>query len=145
MPVTPLILCEKAPRWASAFRRELRKGPQQGEFRITEVRSLPQCERELEASPHAALAIEVTSQNLVPAVRALADYQSRFPHVRLIALADRGLAEHELTLREAGALHVALSPRSLAAPLRLIRRHVARAPAAEQTLEEAIRSRLPWG
>ena len=140
----PLILCERTPRWAGAFRRELRKAPREVEFRIAEVRSFTQCERELAASPHSVAAIEMTSQNLHPALQALVEYRDRFPHVRLIALADRELAPHELLVREAGAIQIVFSPRSLASSVRLIRRHLARAPKKETTLEEAVWNKLPW-
>ena len=143
-----LILLESTSRWAAAFRREQRKGYQRSlppaPLFIKEVRSQPHCLRELEASPHSIVAVEVLPKNLAAAARALSDWSSRFPHARFIALASRGLECHELLLREAGAIHVTFSPRSLAPLLRLIRRHLARAPKKEQTLEEAIWGALPW-
>ncbi|MGI8981823.1 MAG: hypothetical protein ACR2FY_21545 [Pirellulaceae bacterium] len=139
----PLILLERTPRWAAAFRREMRKADQP--FVLQEVRSLPECQRELEASPHSVIAVEVLSHNLAAVEKALSDWNRRFPHARFIALAARGLEAHELLLREAGALHVTFSPRSLSPLLRLIRRHLARAPQPELTLKESIEAGLPWG
>lgn len=77
--------------------------------------------------------------------KALSDWSRYFPSARFIALAARGLEPHELSLREAGAIHATFSPRSLSPLLRLIRRHLARAPRPERTLEEAIWAGLPWG
>jgi hypothetical protein len=112
---------------------------------IQEVRSLGQCQRELEAAPHSVVAVEALAQNLISMTKALSDWSRRFPHARFIALAARDLEPHELLLREAGAIHVAFSPRSPASLLRLIRRHLARAPRPELTLEEANWAGLPWG
>ena len=91
------------------------------------------------------VAVEVLPPNLAAVAKALSDWSRRFPHARFLALAARGLEPHELLLREAGAIHATFSPRSLAPPLRLIRRHLGRAPQIELTLEEVILAGLPWG
>ncbi|MBC7855192.1 MAG: hypothetical protein IAF94_17310 [Pirellulaceae bacterium] len=114
-------------------------------FALHEVRSLPECQRELEASPNSVVAAEFQPKNLVAVAKALSDWSRRFGDARFIALASRGLEPHELLLREAGAIHVTFSPRSLSPLLRLIRRHLARAPRPELTLEESMEARLPWG
>jgi hypothetical protein len=142
----PLILLERTPRWAAAFRREMRNVAKYGHtIPILEVRSLAHCQRELESAPHSIVAIEILPQNLVSTAKALSDWSRRFPHARFIALASRGLEHHELLLREAGAIYVAFSPRFLAPPLRLVRRHLARAPQPEMRLEESVWAGLPWG
>ncbi len=169
----PLILLERTSRWAAAFRREMRKAAQpRGReslasrsfanktnfdakdsrplgtpvpLTLQEIRSLPQCQRELEASPNSVVAVEVLPHNLVAVAKALSEWSRRFPDARFIALAARGLEAHELLLREAGAIHVIFSPRSLSPLLRLIRRHLARAPQPKLTLENYIWARLPWG
>ena len=166
----PLILLERTSRWAAAFRREMRKaatsrgreslarlvhdngqtvlakdGGPPLPLTLQEIRSLPQCQRELEASPNSVVAVEVLPHNLVAVAKALSEWSRRFPDARFIALAARGLEAHELLLREAGAIHVIFSPRSLSPLLRLIRRHLARAPQPKLTLENYIWARLPWG
>lgn len=165
-----LILFERTPRWAAAFRREMRKAakPRGREslarlvhangqtvlakdsrpplpLLIQEVRSLPECQRELDASPNSVVAVEVLPHNLIAVAKALSDWNRRFPHARFIALVARGLEPHELLLREAGAIHVTFSPRSLPPLLRLVHRHLARAPRPELTLEKSIEAGLPWG
>ena len=166
----PLILLERTSRWAAAFRREMRKAVQprgreslarlvhdNGQtvlskdggpplpLTLQEIRSLPQCQRELEASPNSVVAVEVLPHNLVAVAKALSEWSRRFPDARFLALAARGLEPHELLLREAGAIHVIFSPRSLSPLLRLIRRHLARVPQPKLTLENYIWARLPWG
>ena len=141
----PLILLERAPRWAAALRREMRKAARLGQpIPIQEVRSLAQCQRELETAPHSVAAIEILPQNLVSLAKVLGDWSHRFSHTRFIALAARGLEPNELLLREAGAIHVTFSPRSLVPTIRLIFRHLARAPDPVRTLEEATWAGLPW-
>ena len=143
---TSLILLERASRWAAAFRREIRKAAKLGQrISIQEVRSLPQCQRELESSPHSVAAVEVLPQNVDTVAKALREWSRRFSNARFIALASRGLESQELLLRDAGAIHVTFSPRSLGSLLRLIRRHLGRAPQPKLTLEEAIWAGLPWG
>ncbi|MCE9529017.1 MAG: hypothetical protein K8R36_23465 [Planctomycetales bacterium] len=161
------IIVERTSLWAAAFRRELRKGsggvfaagnsestPLIGRenssrprfpLQIQELRSVPHCQRELESSPYSAVALEVLPQNIAAVAKALSDWSHRFPHARFLALASRGLEPQELLLREAGAIHVTYSPRTLSPLLRLIRRQLARAPKSELTLEEAVWSGLPWG
>jgi hypothetical protein len=142
----PLILLERTSRWAAAFRREMRKvGKLRQPIPIQEVRSPAQCQRELEAAPHSVVALEILPQNLVFMAKAVGDWSRHFPHARFIVLAARDLEPHELLLREAGAIHVTFSPRSLSPLLRLVRRHLARAPQPERTLEETIWTGLPWG
>lgn len=161
------ILCERTSRWAAAFRREMRKGsggvfaagnslsPQQmgrenssrprSPLLMKEVRSQSQCLRELDAFPHSIVAMEVLPQNIAAVARSLSDWSLRFPHARFIALAARGLEGHEWLLREAGAIHVIFSPRSLSPLLRLIGRHLARVPKRKEAMEVATWSALPWG
>ena len=142
----PLILFERTSRWAAAFRREMRNAARLRQpIPIQEVRSPAQCQRELEAAPHSIVALEILPQNLVSMAKAVGDWSRHFPNARFIALAARDLEPHALLLRDAGARHVTYSPRSLSPLLRLIRRHLARAPQPERTLEEAIWARLPWG
>lgn len=142
------ILCERTSRWAAAFRREMRKSAllrhPPALLILQEVRSLQQCQAELEASPFSIVAVEVLPQNIVVVARSLSDWSLRFPHARFVALAARGLEGHELLLRESGALEVVYSPRKLLPLVRLIGRHLTRAPKTEQTLEEAIWGGLPW-
>lgn len=160
------ILCERTSRWAAAFRRESRKEsggafaaghfdrPQfsrrenssrpHSTLPLQEVRSLVQCQSELEASPCSVVAVEVLPQNIAVVARSLSDWSLRFPHARFMVLAARGLEDHDLLMRESGALEVAYSPRKLLPLVRLIGRHLARAPKTEQTLEEAIWGGLPW-
>jgi len=139
-----LILCERTHRWAAAYRRQMRKSPQRNAIRLQEVRSLPECQRELEASPHSVVAVEVLPQNLAATAKTLSDWSRHYPRARFLSLAARGMEPYELLLREAGAIHITFSPRSLSPLLRLIRRHLARAPRVEQTLEETIWTALPW-
>ena len=121
-----LIFLERTSIWAAAFRRQ-QKRAKQGAMAICETRSLPHCQRELAASPFSVVAVEVLPQNIAVVARSLREWSVCFPHARFIALAARGLEEHDLLLRESGALEVAYSPRKLLPLVRLIGRHLARA------------------
>ena len=143
MPAS-LLVWERAPRWAAALRRELRKARRAPKICLIEVRSEAHCARELEAASHSLLAVEVTAENLLAVIKAISGWRGRFPQARFLALAARHLPEHELSLREAGASHFVDSPRRLAPVVRLVRRHLALAPREKQALEEAIWAALPW-
>jgi hypothetical protein len=86
----------------------------------------------------------VLLKNVVETLRGISDLVTRFPQVRWIALGARGLEPYELQLREAGAIHALFSPRMLSPTLKLVRRHLARAPEPQLSLDEAIWSKLPW-
>ena len=82
----PLILLERTPRWAAAFRREMRKAAKRRQtIPIHEVRSPAQCQRELEAAPHSIVALEILPQNLVSTTKALSDWSGRYANARFIA------------------------------------------------------------
>jgi hypothetical protein len=138
------ILLERTSRWAGSFRRAMRKYKSEMPIPICEARSLAQCQRELKASPHSVVGIEILPKNAIEMSRGLIDLSSKFSDSRWIALAARGLEPFELQLREAGAVHVLFSPRSLSPALRLVRRHLSRAPQPRLSLEESIWVRLPW-
>lgn len=135
-----LIIVEKSGRWAAAFRRQAGNR----DLPIVESRSSEQALRELTAFPASIAAVEVTKANATQAASLWWAQRQQFPAFRWLALLDEELADIEALLRESGAVHVALSPRDLGGAVRLIRRHLARAPRPEMTLEEAVFARLPW-
>ena len=135
-----LILCEKTGRWAAAFRRAAAAG----ELPIRETRSLEQLERELEQLPSSVAAIEINSASAARIGSQLAGWRVRFSAARFVLLAETDVAASEPELREAGACHVVYSSRDLAATVELIRRHLARAPRPELSLEDSILASLPW-
>jgi hypothetical protein len=135
-----LIVCEKTGRWAAALRRAARSRA----LPLVEVRSLEQLERELVENPAAIAAVEVSAASLVRVATRVAAWRSQFARVAHLFLADEELAPLEPQLRETGAVHVAFSPRDLRSTVRLIRRHLARAPQPALTVEESILARLPW-
>ncbi len=135
-----LIICEKSGRWQAALRRAA--GSRQ--LAISEVRSHEQTERELADHPAAMVAIEIGSESLARVSSYLANWRTCFPGARFLLLAEPELAPLDSALRDAGAVHILYSSRELAAAVRLIRRHLARAPRPAMTLEESIWARLPW-
>jgi hypothetical protein len=135
-----VIVCEKTGRWAFALRRALR-GPQP---RVTETRSLAGCWRELDQAPASLVAVEFSPESSEAILRRLLDLRSRYRWARAIVLAERGLEPFEWILREAGAVHVQFSPRSMIATARLIQRFTHSVPSADIGLHEAVRRRLPF-
>jgi hypothetical protein len=131
---------EKSGRWAAALRRAAEKL----ELPIGEVRSLEQVGRELAEQSAAIVALEIGLPSLVRMTSQLALWRTRFAAARFVLLADSELAPLDPMLRDAGAVHIVYATRDLAATVRLIRRHLARVPQLEMTLEESIVARLPW-
>jgi hypothetical protein len=147
MPCPVLILCERTPRWATAWRRWADDGDgHQDHPRLVEVRSLAQCEAALDESPGAVVALAIDLAGSDRILGLLNTWRNRFARARVVVLASVEWRDAELALREAGAVHVVYSPRRLAATARLARRHFARQTAHEPAgaLEEQIWNRLPW-
>ena len=135
-----VIVCEKTGRWATALRRVLR-GPRPC---VTETRSLAGCWRELDQAPTSLVALEFAPEHRETILRRLLDLRSRYRWAQAIVLAERGFEPFQWALREAGAVDVLFSPRSLAATARLIQRHVHCVPPAEIDFREAVWCRLPF-
>jgi hypothetical protein len=135
-----LIICEKSGHWAAALRRA---AGSRG-LPIGEVRSPEQAQRELAQRPASIVAIEVSAATLAKTLSQAVAWRIRYPAAQFLLLAEPELAAIEPELREGGALHVVYSTRDLAATVRLIRRHLARAPRPQLSLEESIWAALPW-
>lgn len=134
------IICERTARWASALRRPLqRRG-----VRVYETRSLEDCWQEVAAHPASVVGVEVTRANLASVVPWLTRLGPASPRARVVACVDRELISAQWLLREAGAVHVQLSPREITPLVRLIHRHLDAAPPNPDTLRQQIWQRLPW-
>ncbi len=134
------IVCERTARWAIALRRPL----QRLGVRVYETRCLDDCWREVGAHAASMVGVEVTRANLASVVPWLARLGQTFPRARAIACAHRGLEPAQWLLREAGAVHVAFSPRDITPLVRLILRHLDAAPTGQDTVRQRIWQRLPW-
>jgi hypothetical protein len=95
--------------------------------------------------PASFLVVELTRANAEALVARMASLGREFPLARAAVVADRKLGWCEWTLREAGAVHFAVSPREMAPLARVAVRHLDAAPSPERTLTERIWARLPWG
>lgn len=140
MPSPRLIVCEKTSRWAVALRRAL---GQRGDV-LLETRSLPECLRQLEATPASLVAVESTAANLEAVLAAFPAWSRRFAGCRLIALADPAMKPAHLLLREAGASAVLFTTRKAPQAARFACRHLSLVPPEDLSLRETILGRLPW-
>jgi len=134
------LVCEKTSRWAVALRWALADSG----HRVQESRSWVDCRRELDPTSPALLALEMRKGNIEEVFQGLADLCWDFPQTRAIVLTQRPLSSYEWALREAGALHVALSPRNLLPVARLVTQFFHQARHPQQSLSETIWVRLPW-
>jgi hypothetical protein len=134
-----LIVCERTGRWAVALRRELTETG----VRVWETRTLADCRDELVENPASFVVVELGA-NVERVLRLLASQQRRFPAARVAVVAERSQADYDSLLREAGAVHVVCSPRHVGLLARLACRHLAEAPAPQQSLAERIWTGLPW-
>jgi hypothetical protein len=95
--------------------------------------------------------IELTAANAKQLVATLLRLQRDLPEARAIVVAKRQLAGHGRLMREAGAIHFVISPRSLAAVADIVRRRRIELDAAaiheiDDTVDPqpAIIANLPW-
>jgi len=136
-----IIVCEKTGLWATALRRALSST----RHRVHETRSLAECWRELEQSPTSLVALETTTDNCETLLERLLDVSRCFPRSCAIVLGQRVLKPLECHFREAGAVHVLMSPRGVADAARVIERHMAQEPGDQRPYRQLVWDRLPWG
>ena len=136
-----LVVCERNGRWAVALRRQL----PEPRVRVFQTRSLPECWEMLVPWPASLLVVEATRTNVGDLVERMGALGRRFPLARVAVVAERGLADCQWLLREAGAVYFTESPRRLAPLADLAVRHLAAAPQRALGLQERIWASLPWG
>ena len=159
------ILCECAPRWASALRLAISRGEAPvPPRRFYESRTLADTLAQLSAWPQSLVLVEVNRANFAALLDWLAATTPQYPSARIVALLDAdltGLAAPDVAasvsdsreirniLVEAGASVVIFSPRRLRDLFSLAERHATQVaqpttPSANQPLEEWAWSLLPW-
>jgi hypothetical protein len=135
-----VILCERSGTWAAAVARQL-----PGDVRLRQTGGLRECALELAEHPSSLLAVELTGQNLAQVMALVTEVSRKWPHARIIVLAQRGLDACEWLLREAGAIHFTTSPRQLVGLGGLVRRHFERICVPSTASPAAhIWDALPW-
>ncbi|MGV3604896.1 MAG: hypothetical protein ACO1RA_00705 [Planctomycetaceae bacterium] len=149
MKTASIFILEKGKHWGGLIRRELEplvtaSDTKQWHWKITEVRATAQVEASLAEHPYAIGLIEVRTANLTMAYAEAMDLQQRFRHVKLIALADEGLAWSFPYLREAWACDVFTSSLDLARFLPTVKRFLKTIPTVEQTWQQQLEQMLPW-
>lgn len=132
------LLCEANQDWSMALRWAM---PDVAS-RMDVTASLDDCRAALVDSPRSVVGLEVRRESLEADVEFVTELKSQGTSV--VALASRELAPAENLLREAGAVHVALSPRNLRPVARQIRRCLSQSKQSHSTLRDAIWARLPW-
>jgi hypothetical protein len=139
-PAARLIVCERAGQWSAALRVELAESG----VRVWECRRLAEAWSALAETPGAFVIAEVTQENVAELLERLSWLGRDFPFARAAAVADRGFAQYEWLVREAGAVHFMTSPRRLAPLAGIVLRHLANVPVPEQPLVDRIWATLPW-
>ena len=135
-----LIVCERTGRWAATLRRLTATHT----LAITETRSLAGCWEELQRSPASVLALEVTPGSAAALAARLMELETVYPHAIAVLLASRQWRWLADALREAGARHVVSELRGCRPLIRLVSRHLAKAPQPDQSWRERVWDRLPW-
>ncbi len=143
----PLIVMERSGDWAAALRLWL----EPLDVRLFETRMMDECWRRLLEQPTALAALELTADNVRPLLAMLLRLRRELTDVRAIVLAERRLATYGELVREAGAIHFAVSPRSLSDVAELAHRRIgqldASAPIEKGDLDDPrtrILADLPW-
>jgi hypothetical protein len=134
------IICEKSGKWVMALRWSAAQLP----MRLYETRTLWDCRHELLQFPASFLVLEATTANLDGVVQLLTEVRQMHTRARAIVVTDRELECWEDLLREAGALHVAYSPRRFDAITRMAISHLPAIVLPDVSLLDEFRSRMPW-
>ncbi len=135
-----LLVCESSNRWTVALRWGLGSDP----ARLTVTHDWNDCWMRLEDAPASFLALELNEVNLESSVGRLQDVARKFPQARASVMCDRSLAACQWVMREAGAVHVAVSARDIAALIRLAQRHFEAVRQPEVGYRQGVWDRLPW-
>ncbi len=139
MSQSQVIICERTGVWAAALAQHLPR-----EMRLRQTRALSECTAALAVAPMSLVALEANPGNLNGILSWLVQLPVRFPFARAVVLADRGLANYEWLLRDAGAVHFTTSPRELNCLAPLVRNHLSRLPTSKAGFAELVWDSLPW-
>ena len=139
MEKADVIICERSGSWAAALRPVVVDAG----ARVRETRTLVECEIELEHSPTAVVAVEVTAENLARALHCVDAWRASYPGAMLVALLAREVGQFDEVLREAGAAHVVTGTRRLHGISAIIEVRTRRRSGRPNMLEE-IWAGLPW-
>jgi len=138
-----LIICEQTEKWLVGLRRQCeRYRPPARWVRIGQVRSLHDARWMLDRWPASLLAIEVTPDRFARILQVVPPLTRHFPRMIWTALDASGLGDASWGLREAGALHVADSPRDLAPVIDLAVRHLHPPSLPHGWMTDPIREKL---
>jgi hypothetical protein len=134
------LVCEKTGKWAVALRRELAADARW----LVGTRALSQLIEALAQHPASVAAIEHTPAGPAELAGALTQLHDEFPDATFVIFAKQVSPDTQWLLREAGAVHVADSPRRLAPVARIWQRHRRQHPPAESGVREILWEQLPW-
>ena len=140
MPNAQLIVCERANQWVIALRMIMGNNGRS----IAELNRLEECGDALSKSPASLLALELTQDTIDIMASLLVGLRRSYPHSRAIVFASRDLAPYQWLMREAGAVHVCLSPRNLTPVVRLIERHFVTTRQPQRNFRQDTWHKLPW-
>ena len=140
MAFARFLVCETSNRWTVA----LRWGLAGDHSHLAVAQNPDDCWKMLQSSPASFMALELNESNLESIVERLQDLRSKFPLARAAVMCDRSLAACQWLVREAGAVHVAVSTRDISDVIRLAQRHFAQARRPEVGLRQSVWDRLAW-
>ena len=140
MTFAKFLVCEDSNRWTVALRWSLTEVQPQ----LVVARNLDDCWRILRDSPASFLALELNESNLELIVQRLPTLRQEFPLARAAVMCDRSLAACQWLVREAGAVHVAVSTRDMSTTINLAQRHFAETRRPEVGIRESVWDRLAW-
>ncbi len=140
MAIAKFLVCEKSNRWTVALRWRLTQDQPQ----LVVSHDLHSCWQSLDLAPASFLALELDESNLESIVERLQDVRNRFPSARAAVMCDRSMASCQWLIREAGAVHVAVSTRDMSTVIRLAERHFAQVNQPVVGVRQRVWDSLPW-
>ena len=140
MAFAKFLVCEESNRWTVALRWGLARNHTQ----LVVAQDLNNCWQNVHLAPASFVALELNESNLESIVERLQDVRSRFPLTRVAVMCDRSLASCQWLVREAGAVHVAVSIRDVSIIIRLAERHLAQVRRPLVGIRQSVWDRLPW-
>ena len=140
MAFARFLVCEASNRWTIALRWALAADYS----RLVVTQNLEDCWQTVRCSPASFLALELNETNLESIVKRLQDLRSTFPLARAAVMCERSMAPCQWLVREAGAVHVAVSTRDMSTVVHLAERHFDQVRRPEVGIRQRVWDRLAW-
>lgn len=133
-----MAIFEKQGDWAVAMRRSF-----DSRVHVSEIRTLDELDRYVQAHPSAVCGIELTAGNIEPIIVWLEHARQDWPSMGVVVLSDRSLVTYRPLFMALGVFSFEVSTRELDSVAQMILQHYQNRPAVKRDFRQDVMDRLP--